>query len=177
MINLLPPAEKKQLRREYWFRLGVVVLVAVFLLEVFGLLAFVPAYYALTSSTGDLAKSISERKALTPEDNAEVGRDLASIKKEIGILALAETAIDTPPSTLLEEIIPQRPQGIEFSAFAYVRADNPTIQLSGIAATQEDLLAFRRNMQANVHVSDFKYGSSFITQKADIHFSATINFK
>lgn len=177
MINLLPQAEKKQLRREYWLRFGVVVLAAVFILELFALLVFVPSYYALLTSTRDLADNIRERRALTPEDDVNIGRDLALLKSELARLELSQAAIDIPPSALLKEIVLQKPKGIEFSAFAYIRAPSPIIQFSGIAATQEDLLAFRRSAQANPHVLEFKYGSSFITQKANIPFSATVNFK
>ncbi|OGZ08745.1 MAG: hypothetical protein A3D65_04035 [Candidatus Lloydbacteria bacterium RIFCSPHIGHO2_02_FULL_50_13] len=177
MINLLPQAEKKQLRREYWLRLAIVVLAIVFMLEMFPLLLFVPTYYALFTSTRDLADSITERKALTPTDDAELERSLASVKREIGLLAFTSGVQDVPPSVLIEEIVLQKPQGIELTAFAYQKGESATLQVSGVALTQEDLLAFRRNIQANQRVLEFKYGSSFITQKANIPFSAAISFK
>lgn len=177
MINLLPQEEKKQLRSEYWLRFGVVLFSAVFILEVFTLLVFVPTYYALITSTGDLAKNIAERKKFTPTEDANIERGLASIKKELAIFAPAAGSLDALPSVLLEEIILQKTRGIELTAFAYLRGDKPMLQLSGTAETQEDLLAFRRNVQQNPHVLEFKYGSSFITQRANIPFSATINFK
>ncbi|MDP2630795.1 MAG: hypothetical protein Q8P56_05320, partial [Candidatus Uhrbacteria bacterium] len=169
--------EKKKLHQEYWLRLGIVAFEIVFVLEMLALFVFVPTYYALHTSTRDLMQNIVERKALTPSDDADIARDLASVKREIGLLALTADVEDTLPSVLLQEIVSQKPHGIEFTAFAYQRGASPLLQISGNALTQEDLLAFRRNVQVNPRVLDFKYGSSFITQKSDIPFSATINFK
>ncbi len=178
MINLLPQTEKDRLRREYLLRFGIVVLASVCILEALTFLLFLPTYYALFTSTRDLTKNILERKNLTPEEDATIGRDLALIKAEIALLRPTDAVIDVPPSVLFEEIIRGKPGGIKISAFAYVRGESkPTLQLNGIGETQDDLLAFRRNVQANPRVSDFKYSTSFITQKANIPFSATINFK
>ncbi len=178
MINLLPEVEKTKLRREYWLRFGVIVFAIVLALEAFSFLLFVPTYFALHTSAKDLSENIEKRKALTPEDGPEIERALASVKKELGALQLSEGIIDVPPSALLVEILSHKPDGIEFSAIAYVRgADAPTLQISGTAATQDDLLAFRRNAQANPRILDFKYGSSFITQKSNIPYSAAITFK
>lgn len=178
MINLLPQSEKKELLREYWMRFGIIVLCLFLALEVLGMVLFVPAYYALYLNTRDLAQSLMELRALTPEGAKEAQQSLAAIKKEITLLKLSDGIIDVPPSVLLDEIALQKPQGIELSAFSYVRtANTASIQLSGTARTQEDLLAFRRNVKTNPRVLDFKYASNFITQKTDINFSATVTFK
>ncbi|OGZ04905.1 MAG: hypothetical protein A3C93_03860 [Candidatus Lloydbacteria bacterium RIFCSPHIGHO2_02_FULL_54_17] len=178
MINLLPQEEKDRLHREYLLRFGTVVLVSICVLEVFAFMLFLPTYYALYTSTRDLSLNILERKNLTPEEDATIGRDLTKIKAEIALLRPTESVVDSPPSSLIEEIVRAKSYGIAISAFAYVRGESkPSLQLTGVAETQDDLLAFRRNVQANPRVLDFKYANSFITQKADIPFSATINFK
>lgn len=177
-INLLPQEAQRRLRREFWLRFSAVVLVGILLLELFAVALFTPTYYALHVSTRDLAKSIEERKKLVPAEDASVASDLAAIKKEIAQLKPTDTTADLPPSVLLDGVVREKPPGIAISALAYVRGEkSPSLQLSGIAETQEDLLAFRRIAQANPQVLDFKYSTSFITTKADIPFSATITFK
>jgi hypothetical protein len=178
MINLLPAAEKKKLRKEYLFRLGIVVLVGIFLLEILSVVLFVPAYYALHLSTGDLSRILLEKKAQQPEGADQVGQDLAAIKKNVDLLKESGTVADVPPSVLLGEIIAQKPLGITLSLLSYTRAGaGANLQFSGNALTQDDLLAFRRNVNTNPRKPDFKYGSSFITQKSNIDFSTSIVLK
>lgn len=178
MINLLPRYEQDRLAREYVMRIGVVVLAGIFVLELFALALFAPTYYALYVSTRDLAQDIEDRKKLVPAEDATVAASLATIKKEIAQLQPSEAVVDVPLSLLLEELVRAKTAGLTISAFGYVRGEtNPSLQLTGVGATQEDLLGFRRNMQANPRVLDFKYGTSFITTKSNIPFTATINFK
>ncbi len=178
MINLLPPAEKKELLREYWLRLGIIILCCVFVLELLTVVLFTPAYYALYINTKDLAETLQAKQVLAPKGASEAQKSLLIIKGEIDILHTSTTTIDQEPSTLLGEIVAQKPQGIDISAFTYNRTANTiSMQFSGTAQTQEDLLLFRRNVKTNPRVLDFKYGSSFITQKSNIDFTATITFQ
>jgi hypothetical protein len=178
MINLLPPEEKKKLLREYWMRFGVIVLWAIFALEVFTVAVLTPSYYSLYLNTRGLAQSLAERRALTPEGAKEALENLAAIKQQMALLKVSDATIDAPPSLVLGEIIEQKPQGIEIFGFTYSRtAKSAIVQVSGTAQTQEAMLAFRRNVKTNPRVSDFKYGSNFITQKTNIDFTASINFQ
>lgn len=178
MINLLPQKEKSELQHERRLRLGVALSAGVLLLEVLSVVLFTPAFYALYTSTADVAQSLAERRALVPVGTVEAQQGLAAIKSEIALLAQGTTIIDIPPSALLESVIAQKPTGIELKTLSYGRGANTvTLQLSGNALTQEDLLNFRRNVKTDSRVVDFKYGSSFITQKTDINFSATITLQ
>lgn len=178
MINLLPQPEKKELLRERWLRFVIVVLWSVLVLELLSVVLFTPAYYALYLSTSDLSRNLSERRALIPKDTEGAGSGLTVINKEIAILKISPRIVDVPPSLLLQEVILQKPVGIDLYTFAYVRtADTVSIQFSGTAPTQEDLLAFRRNVKMNPRVLDFKYGGSFVTKKTNIDFTTMITFQ
>lgn len=178
MINLLPPPEKKKLLEEFWLRLGVVVLCSIFALEILSAVLFIPSYYALFLSTGDLARSLAQKQAIRPEGSITAQQSLATINGEIALLKPGGTVLDVPISTIVQEITAQMPQGVLLRAFAYLRtADGISVQLSGNARTQEDLFAFRRNVKTNPRVLDFKYGSSFVTQKTNIDFSTVITFQ
>jgi hypothetical protein len=178
MINLLPQKEKKEFQSEYWLRFGIVISAGVLVLEALSTVLFTPAFYALYTSTSDVAQSLAERRALIPVGTVEAEQGLAMIRGEMALLAPGTTIIDIPPSSLLESVIAQKPMGIELNTLSYGRGANTvTLQLSGDALTQEDLLHFRRNVKTDPRVVDFKYGSSFITQKTDINFSATITLQ
>lgn len=178
MINLLPHDEKKKLLHEYRLRLFIVLLCAFFALEMLGLLLFTPAYYTIYLSVRDLRQSLLEKRALAPKVDDEAQMSLAKVKKEIAQLKPSADIVDVPPSLLLEELILQKPSGIVLNALAYARTvDGVSIQFSGTALLQEDLLLFRRNVKMDPRVVDFKYGSSFITKKTNIDFSAAVTLK
>lgn len=178
MINLLPQSEKGELLHGRWLRLGIILCCLLLTLEVVGVVFLTPAYYALYLSTNDLTQSLAQLQALAPKNAKGAEESLATIKKAMALLEPSSGIVDVPPSFLLQEITKQKPEGVDLFAFSYVRTANAaSIQLSGVAATQEDLLAFRRNVQANPRVQDLKYGSSFIIRKSDIDFTATVTFK
>ncbi|OGZ06896.1 MAG: hypothetical protein A2942_00370 [Candidatus Lloydbacteria bacterium RIFCSPLOWO2_01_FULL_50_20] len=178
MVNLLSPSEKKELLREHWLRFGIIVLCALFLLEILSVVYFTPAYYTLYLSTKGLEQNLSDLRSITPEGAKEAEADLALIKQQMALLKITEGVVDVPPSVLLQEIILQKPLGIDIASFSYVRtASAVNMQISGVALTQEDIFAFRRNVKANPRVLDFKYGGNYVTLKNDISFTATITFK
>lgn len=178
MINLLSQDEKKKLRREYYLRFGIIALCAFFVLEMLSLLLFTPAYYTLYLSTKDLSEGLLEKRALAPMESDEAQKNLTKIKKEIAQLQPSLGIVDVPLSVLFAEIVAQKPGGIELNMFAYIRSGNSvSMQVSGVAQTQEDLIAFRRDIKTNPRILDFKYGSSFITKKSNIDFNAVSTFK
>ncbi len=178
MINLLPAHAKKKLAQEYKIRLGVVVLCLIIGLEILSIGLFAPAYFTISASTKSLQQQLSDTRAATPKEGEDVQRQILAIKKEIDLLKPSAGASSTPPSALLNELLLDKPRGIEITSFAYARTKtNIGIQLSGLALTRDELLAFQNSLRANPLVADIKYGSSFITKKTNIDFVITVTMK
>lgn len=178
MINLLPNHAKKSLAKEFKLRLGVVVLCVVIGLEILTAVLFLPAYLTISASTKTLSEQLGATRAATPKEGEDVQKQILGIKKEIELLKPAVGASSTPPSVLLGELLKDKPRGIEISAFAYARAKTSIgVQLSGLALTRDELLAFQKSLRANPLVADIKYGSSFITKKTNIDFVITVTLK
>ncbi len=177
MINLLPPIAKKKLHREYRLRLGIVVLWAIFVLEIFAVALFAPSYFILNSVTNTLANELAQKKLLSPATNAEIPSQLVEIKKELALLKLSGEVHDMLPSRLINELLDNKPRGVEFSAISYAESSGVVvIQLSGTAGTREELLILQKILKTSI-VESVKFGSSFITRKPPIDFIVTITFK
>ncbi len=165
MINLLPRAEKKKLMKEFRLRYAALVLGAIFALQVLTFALFVPSYYAITNTTKSLAVDLANKKTLASPGGDEAQKGLNILKSEIALLKPDATNVGLPPSQLMTELLSQKPSGISISAFAYGRP-SPTsvaLQLSGMAATREDLLLFQKLLKDNPHFSEIHYAQSFIT--------------
>lgn len=178
MINLLPNHAKKSLAKEFKLRLGVMVLCVVIGLELLTVVLFLPAYMTISTNTKSLTQQLSDTRAATPKEGEDVQRQILGIKKEIELLKPGVGASSTPPSALLDELLKDKPRGVEINAFAYAQAKTSIgIQLSGLALTRDELLAFQKSLRAHPLVADIKYGSSFITKKTNIDFVITVTLK
>lgn len=179
MINLLPHIAKKKLLDEYRLRAGVIIFCALFILEVFTVLALAPSYYLIDTAQKTLHTEIAAKKALVPVGEQDAQKQIAIIKAEMALLNPTQGLGDSAPSKILSDILAQKPVGIGINSFAYGRTSAliAVAQLSGSADTREDLLAFQRKLKDNVHFTDIKYAQSFITKKTDIDFQLTLTIK
>jgi hypothetical protein len=178
MINLLPNSEKKKIIREARLRLLIVVLVIFFLLELVLAVVITPSYILLTSNVKTFEAKLDDITNSAAPQAAGIEKSLTSIKNQLTLLTAGTTTIDIPPSTLLSGAIGAKTAGITLNSAAYSRtSDNKVaIQLSGVAALQEDLLVFQNTLKKIVS-ADVKYDQGFITKKTNIDFRITISYK
>ena len=179
MVNLLPQSEKKKLLKIYRLRIGILVLVAMLVMEVLVAALFSPAFYVLSSTTENLANDLAQKRQMTPEGESETQQELAVIKKEITILKPGTETIDTPPSAIFTEIFAQKPSGISISTVSFAQnLKNVAVQMSGHADTSEDMLLFQKNLKENPIVASTQYtNNNFIIKKTDIDFTMTVGLK
>ena len=178
MINLISPQAKKKLLSEYRMRLGVIILCALFLLEIFAGLVFAPTYFSLHRTETQLQAKLEGLKQNLPPNSADIEAEVASLKSEIAILR-PKNSTSTPliPSELLTSIIENKPKGISIDAIAFQSEKNTfSIQLSGVARTREDILAFKNTLGKNPHFSLAK-SNDYIIKKTDITFSVVLTVK
>jgi Tfp pilus assembly protein PilN len=177
MINLLPQSEKKKILNAYRLRLGVIVLCMSFVLLVFAAVSLAPSYIHVDRKIKALAAELAEKKQSAPVGGEEAQQELTRIKEEIARLKLPPEG-DLTSSALLTLVLAHKPVGIDVTSMAYADS-NPvvTVQLSGMAAKREDLLAFQRNLEGDTRLTNVKYAQSFIIQKTDIAFQLTITIK
>lgn len=179
MINLLPEFEKRKLRKEYRLRAGIIILCSVFFLEILAAILLAPSYYLIDAAKNTLALELAAKKGVASSTTDDSQKKNTLIKEEILLLNPPLRPGDTLPSQILGEILAQKPQGISVNSFAFIRSSAAAIsaQLTGVAETREDLLAFQRVLKENSRFSDIKYAQSFITKKTDIDFQLTVMIK
>jgi hypothetical protein len=177
MINLLPPQEKKKILGAYRLRLGVIFLWMILALLLVAAAALAPSYIRVNNTSKDLVAQLAEKKLSSPEGGEDAQAELLRIKEEIARLK-PSTDNDFTASALTALVLAQKPVGIDVSSVAFANVHPVTsMQLSGVAATREDLLVFQRNLKSNPRLTDVKYAQSFIIQKTNITFQLTITIK
>ena len=145
MINLLPHREERRKRRKiaYYAGLGVAALVGV---------AIVGIWYLVVEQ---LVSAQQQRNAFLQSENAKLDlqiKDIASLKAEIASLKSRQKAVEdlqidrNVPVHVLNELVKQVPEGIYITA---VRQDGQTLNVSGIAQTQERVSELLRNTAYN----------------------------
>jgi len=141
MINLLPHREERRKRRKvaYYAGLGVAALAGV---------AIVGVWYLVVEQ---LVSGQQQRNAFLQAEIAKLDvqiKDIASLKAEIASLKARQKAVEdlqidrNVPVHVLNELVKQVPEGIYVTA---VRQDGQTLNVAGIAQTQERVSELLRN--------------------------------
>jgi Tfp pilus assembly protein PilN len=177
MINLLSSFAKRQLWNEYRMRLGVVILLAVFVLEFFTLALFFPAYLTLRGTTNEVAASLEQERALVPASDKAIHEEVKALKNDLTLLTPGDKPQDQVPSALLTDILKVKPQGITINNLAYLRSgDTVSLQFSGVAATRDDILAFKNSLSQNP-LYTLARTNDYLIKKTNITFSITLTMK
>lgn len=175
MINLLPEQKKKELFREYAFRVTVVAGVFLFLLEAIALLSFAPAYLAVTGRLMEDQRELETLRAVAPK-NTESGALSESAKRDI-VLATA-APFEAAWSVTLAAIDRVRASGIEVYALGFEMVGTiPQIQLSGKARDRDTLTAFRRALREHPEFEQVDIPAPAFVREKDIEWSARIILK
>lgn len=179
MINLLSRSAKKKLWNEYRSRLGVIILCAVLLLELFTATVFFPTYYALSTTTDSLSDTLSREQQNSPEKNDEIAKQISTFKSELSLLRPPTSTSTTPvvPSEVISRILKNKPRGIAVSAISLQKEKDVTsVLLSGIANTREDMLAYKNTLRLDPQFTVAR-GNDDIIKKTNITFSITLVIK
>ena len=147
MINLLPPSERRALRREYRTRVGV--LAATFLLVFEATLAFLffPTVYGLWLSTSDASLQLQRARTSVPADIAGIESQIVDLKKKLDLMRGED---DIRITRYLSAIAQVKPVGVVLSGVALdVSGDKPVLVLKGYAERREDLTTFRARLRAD----------------------------
>ena len=145
LINLLPHREEKRKRKKVAFFAGIGLAAAA------GLVAAGIWYFLVQQ----LASAQRERNQYLVSEISKLEvqiKDIANLKAEIESLKARQKAVEdlqidrNLPVHLLNELVKQTPEGIYFTT---VKQDGQTLNVAGIAQTQERVSEFLRNTANN----------------------------
>src|SRR3989344_5497431 len=141
LTNLLPLQHQRLLIREYYFRLGVVVIVMVSTLTIVATVLLVPTYVFLIGNANAKEAHLASMRAASssPDDKAFSSR-LTILSKETSILMALANA--PSGSEIIRSVLAFSRPGITLSGLTYtpLTAKNPgTVAISGRALTRDAL--------------------------------------
>ena len=173
MINLIPPAAKKKVVKEYWLRVFTIWL---FLIGsaffVVGILNF-PAYVLTLSQASIYSEQVEN--AADELESSEASELLIKDANERAVhLVSKEDGVDF--SLLMEQLESLAGAGITITQFNFERKDNKLgpIKISGIAASRADLTSFDDSIEAHASFSEAELPISNLAKDSNINYQITV---
>ncbi len=173
MSNLLPPEQKKIVRREYKLRVLCIFLILTFVAECFGVVFLIPAY--IYSDTKRESAEADKASAAKPED-----KDLQvfATLRLLGNQARASQPESRQPfSDAIKLVLAHAGNGISLQSIVVENKgpQNHSLSVGGRASSRQTLLAFKNSMQAEKGISGVDIPVSAFAQDQNISFTAKID--
>lgn len=172
MFELLPDKQKRALKRDYFFRLIIVILVSVSALSVVSIVFLLPSYFLsvvrekAVSQEFDLA--VKSKSALKEQ---ELQAGIKKSKEMLKLLKSGESKILI--RDLILKIIEKKNTGIAIGGFSVNLSKNNKyeILMTGTARKRDNLKMFAENLRAGKEFSGVDLPISNFAKIADIDFS------
>jgi len=175
-VNLLPANRIRVLTRDYYIRLGVVVLVLATVLAGIAALLLLPTYIFLSASlrTADV-RLASASSTLSSSDGATFSARLSALSSNAAMLNALANAPSV--SAIVRAALGVSRQGIAVSSVTYTRGagSKPSvITISGMAATRNALRKYQLALQGAPFARAVDLPVSVYAKDTDNVFTATI---
>lgn len=174
-MNLLPHREKKNVRREFLLRAGVVGAFLVFLTGITGIALQMPSYFlSKTKEQSAQEQMTAIQKRAETQQRDEISAELRGAQEKLSVL---ETEPSESLSAVTRTIVDTQPTGIQLSALSFVRQgeeNTGSIRLSGIASNRETLRSYVSTLQSEDVFSQVELPVRDLASDEDIQFSLTI---
>jgi hypothetical protein len=172
MINLIPPAARGRIIKEYWFRVGAVWL---FLFGTGCLLVtslLLPTYMLLRGELSTLRNEVAANEAMTASFDTSAAELMAAMQQTNRLLGEGEGVSATAYDAALLALAGD---AVEIQALIFENATTSTkITLSGVAASRSALANFRDAVEASADFSDAVLPISSLIKDRDLDFTMTI---
>jgi hypothetical protein len=174
MFNLLPEQQKKNLDKEYRLRkyyiIGCFAASTMLAALIFLLPSYISAKIALNAATteqSDLQKTVGAQADVSVSA-------LHELKTETDALA---TATSTPLSSLIRSVIADATANVHIKEMVYEAQPSPSIVLSGVAGTRDELLAFSNSLNKDTAFSSANLPVDDLAADKNSSFSITLMLK
>jgi len=176
MFNLLPPEQKKSIRREYHLRLATVVFSFLSFTGLVLLAFLLPSFFKINISYSDLARQKNQLEEKTPElkDVEMLTKTVSETMKKLRIL---ETGLDNAAlSVVIEKIISIQPSGLEIKNLSFsLKEQESKVKLTGQANTRNLLLDFVKKLGEDELFSSVDLPVSDLAKDREVKFSVSFN--
>ncbi len=176
LTNLLPYERQHALVREYFLRLGVVIVVLLTAITCVAALLLLPTYVLLSASSNAKEMRLASMKStLSAADEAALSTHLTALSNNMSIL----TTIARIPSvsTIIRTMLAVSRPGIKLSSLGY-KAATPkspsTIVITGTSATRDALRNYQLALEGVPSIQSANLPISAYAKDTDIAFVVTV---
>lgn len=173
MINLIPPAAKRAVRREYWQRVFVVWLVLLNVCLVLGGLLTAPSFVLVQSQLTAYQSQLESAAAVASEQDQLAATITDTNERARTVLAAAEVPAMTP---YLERLRALASAGVAITQVRVIRTEALVTELvvSGEARSRESLRRFSEQIVADERFAAADVPLENLAANEDIAFSLSI---
>jgi hypothetical protein len=177
MINLIPPAVRKAIVKEYWVRVTSVFLCIAAGVALTSILFLSPVYVLISSQVDVFAQTANEAAMRVAEYDVSAAALVEANGMAQKIVDLREVDKFSTAVELLESL-----QGatIELDGFEFGRSLDGSlapVEVTGEAATRQALADFRDRLLADKTVAEVNLPISNLAKDKNIQFSLSVVFK
>ncbi len=176
LTNLLPYERQRTFRRDYFVRLGVIIVILFIILTIISAVLLLPTYVFLTQSAStEMARLASIESTASSSDETALSAQLTALSNSA--TALSALAGSHSISAVMSKVLAVSRPGITLSGFSYAPGvgQNPgTIAISGTAATRDSLRAYQLALQGSSFARSANLPVSAYAKDSDIAFTITV---
>lgn len=176
LTNLLPSERQKALRRDYFLRLGVVIVLFMTILTLASMILLLPTYVLLVESSQTKEKHLASiESAVSSTNGTALSARLAALSSSTAILsALAHAPLMS--ATIRSMLTIPRP-GVTLSGFVYTPIKGTisgTLAVSGTAVTRDALRNYQLSLQSAPFALSASLPVSAYAKDSNITFTITM---
>ena len=174
MINLIPAEEKKEIRKDFYFRFLTVFFVTLSFLVVILLIATLPAYFVSLEKKVSTEERLDKQKnEVMPEMDQQAVISIKDLDTKLSLLAEARKNQYIFSQKVINEIVSQRVPGIKITRFGYENdpVDGREVSITGLAQNREQLLLFRQALESDGFFKKVDLPISNFVKGSDIEFN------
>lgn len=164
--NLLTVKKKKQLKQEYLFRLATIVALLLSASFFTGIVALVPLYFDVSLEVTAKEKEITLHDEYVKE-NLELNNKVENTSLQM--YSLQESLTREKFSTLINETLEPKPEGITVVGFSYDRAGRSFI-VEGVSATRDLVSPYARSIESNERFKEVPIPIADLARNVNLEF-------
>ncbi|MEK9182168.1 MAG: hypothetical protein AAB781_01100 [Patescibacteria group bacterium] len=175
MLELLPNAQKKSIKKEYFLRLSVVALSFSLTAGILFLVSLLPSYFLSSVKKNSVSQGFENKKSAS----AALGEDLLvavrNSKEMLALLKPADGKFSMQDSIV--KIISKKNSGVKIDGISMNHSKNGQyrISLRGTSKNRELLKSFAESLRAEKEFNGVDLPISNFTKISDIDFNITLN--
>lgn len=175
MSNVLPPHDKKYLKREYTLRLFTVFFLFLLSTGLFATILLLPSYFISQSKEASIERqSQLLQRAITFRESDRSTASLVTTKQKLN--ELAALRMQTPHTDVISAVVRSTDSTITVDAFYYTKksVDNAELKITGRALSRAALLSFSDRLKRERVFERVDLPVSSLARDANIVFSITL---